>query len=117
METLEDWLRELKASGRQIIVEGKNDKKALVEIGIPEEKITELDRPLFEVVENIAKVHKQVIILTDLDAEGKKLYRELNNSFQNLGIRIDHEFREFLFKETQLSHIEGISTYFRTHGL
>lgn len=117
METLKEWLEALKASNKQMIVEGKNDKKALVDIGIKKEKITELDRPLFEVIELVAKDHKEVILLTDKDVEGKKLYSELKKGFQDLGVKIDHEFREFLFNETPLSHIEGISTYFKTQGL
>ncbi|MBU0461632.1 MAG: toprim domain-containing protein [Nanoarchaeota archaeon] len=114
METLDDWLDALKQSDKHIIVEGIKDKRALVKLGVSEENITHLKGPLFGFVERIAKEHKKIILLTDLDEEGKKLYMQLKKDFQKEGVEIDNKFREFLFSETKLSHIEGISTYWES---
>ncbi|MBI2136818.1 toprim domain-containing protein [Candidatus Woesearchaeota archaeon] len=103
-----------------IIVEGIKDKKALEDLGI--NNIIILNRrPLYAVVEKVAAVYGKakkltgerpsVIILTDLDAEGKKLYGKLNSGLQNFGVRIDNRFREFLFRHTKLRQIEGMKNY------
>ncbi|HIH42459.1 TPA: toprim domain-containing protein [Candidatus Woesearchaeota archaeon] len=103
-----------------VIVEGIKDKKALEDFGIS--NIIVLNRrPLYAVVEKVATVYDKakkltgerisVIILTDLDAEGKKLYGKLNSGLQNFGVRIDNRFREFLFKHTKLRQIEGMKNY------
>lgn len=105
-----------------VIVEGIKDKKALEDLGI--NNIIVLNkRPLYAVVEKVATVYDKakkltrerisVLILTDLDTEGKKLYGKLNSGLQNFGVRIDNRFREFLFKNTKLRQIEGMVKYIR----
>ena len=103
-----------------VIVEGIKDKRALEHLGIS--SIIVLNRrPLYAVVEKVAAVYDKtkkltgerisVIILTDLDTEGKKLYGKLNSGLQNFGVRIDNRFREFLFRHTKLRQIEGLANY------
>jgi 5S rRNA maturation endonuclease (ribonuclease M5) len=116
-EQLKEWLDKLKASEKQIIVEGKKDKTALINIGIPPQRITPLTKPLYAVAEDIAAHHKQAIILTDLDPEGKKLYMSLKRNLTRIGVQVDRKFREQFFKLSKLSHIEGIDTYFRNLDL
>lgn len=111
MHTITDWLQQLKDSDKLIIVEGINDKAALNRVGIKKERIMTLNKPLFDIVELAAKKSKKIIILTDLDIQGKKLYRRLKTDLAKLGVEIDNKFREFLFRHTKLSHIEGIDTY------
>ena len=103
METLEDWISELRNCNKLIIVEGKKDKEALERLGI-KNIITFSNSPFF----HIEKINeKEVIILTDLDNSGKKLYSVLRNELQKRGVKIDRKFREFLFN-TQISYIESI---------
>ena len=109
MEKLEDFISELKNSSKLIIVEGKKDKKALGDLGI--KNIITLKQPIYKIVEQISKKNKEVIILTDLDKEGKKLYGKLNSELQRFGVNVDKKFREFLFKKTTLRQIEGLSSY------
>ncbi len=111
-QELLEWLKKLKTSEKLIIVEGIKDKAALKKIGIPESRIIILTKPIFAVAEDIASQTKQAIILTDLDAEGKKLYANLKRNLTRIGVQVDNRFREFLFKNSRLSHIEGIDTYF-----
>lgn len=107
------WLEKLKASDKIIIVEGIKDVNALVRLGIPRDRIRRLNKAAFAVAEELAKEHKEAIILTDLDKEGKKLYASLKTNLTRNGVKVDSFFREFLFRNSDLSHIEGIDTYFR----
>jgi 5S rRNA maturation endonuclease (ribonuclease M5) len=112
-EEMLEWLEKLKDSERLIIVEGVKDKKALINIGLQPERIVILDDAVFAVAEKVAERTKQAIILTDLDKEGKKLYANLKTNLTRIGVQVDNKFREFLFSNSDLSHIEGIDTYFK----
>jgi len=110
-EELYDWLRELRASGPLIIVEGMKDRHALLQLGI--RKVMHLNKPLYQIVEEIAEREKDVVILTDLDAKGKQLYGKLKKDLVAHGVKVDRHFREFLQRKTKVSHIEGLETYIR----
>lgn len=110
---MEDWLKKLKESEKIIIVEGTNDKLALHNIGIPKMQVQVLNDAVFAVAEKVASRTRQAIILTDLDKEGKKLYSSLKRNLNRNGVHVDTYFREFLFRNSDLSHIEGIGTFFR----
>ena len=43
--------------------------------------------------------------------QGKELYGKLNSGLQQLGVEVDNNFRNFLFKKTKLRQIEGMDTY------
>ena len=108
---MQQWLNELKSSNKLIIVEGKKDKDSLKKFGIT--NIVTINKPIYELVEHIVNNYKEVIILTDLDKQGKKLYSTLKHNLQKSGVKIDSKFREFLHKNTRLSNIEGLSTYLK----
>jgi 5S rRNA maturation endonuclease (ribonuclease M5) len=112
-QELEDWLKKLIESEKIMIVEGMNDKKALMNLGVPRHQIQIIDNAIFAVAEKVAARAKQAIILTDLDTEGKKLYANLKRNLNRVGVHVDTYFREFLFRNSDLSHIEGIDTFFR----
>jgi 5S rRNA maturation endonuclease (ribonuclease M5) len=111
IKDLEDWKNKLETTNKIIIVEGKKDKEALTSLGIMN-IITLKNKPMYKVIEETAEKTKSVIILTDLDKEGKKLYSILKKGLQKHGIKVDRQFREFLIKKTQLSCIEGIEKLF-----
>ncbi|HLD97464.1 MAG TPA: toprim domain-containing protein [Candidatus Nanoarchaeia archaeon] len=92
-----------------VVVEGKKDKAALEQLCISNKIYVLNKKPLFAVAEEIAASHKDAIILTDLDGEGKKLYGKLNALLQQLGVKVDNNIRNFLFKNTKLRQIEGIT--------
>lgn len=112
-QELEDWLKKLIGSEKIMIVEGMKDKKALMNLGVPRHQIQVIDNAIFAVAERVASIAKQAIILTDLDTEGKKLYGNLKRNLNRVGVQVDTYFREFLFRNSDLSHIEGIDTFFR----
>jgi len=110
-EEIEDFLIELNKSNKLIIVEGPKDKKALKDAGVGNHIIELTKKPIFQVIEDVAKISDQVVILTDFDKKGKELYGKLNSDLQQNGVKVDHYFREWLQKNTKLSHVEGLSSY------
>lgn len=112
-EELNSLIEKIKNSNILVIVEGKKDREALQKFGI--DNIIELSKkPLFKVVEDISNSNGECVILTDLDKKGKELYGKLNSDLQKRGVKINNKFREFLFKNTKLRQVEGISSYLRT---
>jgi len=113
---LDEWILKLVREQPFIIVEGVKDKRALVALGL--KKIILLQgRPLFTIVEEVADLTNSCLILTDLDAEGKKLYATLKKGLQRHKVKVDDSFRHFLFKETTLRHVEGLATYVDQHSI
>ena len=111
---LYDEIVKLKSSRKLILVEGKKDKACLESLGC--KLVVEIQRkPLYKVVEETSLLSKDVVILTDLDKTGKKLFSYLNSGLQNNGVRVDNHFRNFLFKHTKLRQIEGLQTYLNTY--
>jgi len=95
-----------KARSKWVIVEGKKDAAALRKLGFS--KIVSLNGPLFKVVEGIEA--DEVVVLTDLDAEGRSLFSKLSKDLCTRGVRIDTRLREVLFK-TELRQIEGLCSF------
>jgi len=113
-EAMLDWLEKLKESDLIIIVEGVKDVAALNNLGIPRTRLQRINKPAYAIAEKLHEHgHKRAIILTDLDPEGKKLYASFKTNLTRNGVQVDTFFREFLFRNSSLSHIEGIDTYFR----
>lgn len=111
---MKDWLEKLKNSKKLIIVEGKKDKLSLEELGV--KNIVSISRkPLYSFIEGINA--KEVIILTDLDKTGRKLYSVLKHNLQAKGIKIDAYFREYLFKHSKITQIEGLFRYLKKEGI
>lgn len=109
-EELLDWIDKIRNSDKIVIVEGKEDKKALEKLGIT--NIVQLNKkPLYKIVEELIEKEKEVIILTDLDKKGKQLYGKLNHDLRRFGVKVDNGFRNFLFKNTKLRQIEGLDSY------
>jgi len=107
-ERIAEFLRDVRKKKTLVVVEGVKDKRALAAFGI--KNVLTLNKPLYAVVEDVAARASEVVLLTDLDAEGKKLYHTLSRDLQKFGVRVKNEFREFLFK-TKLRHVEGLKTY------
>ena len=78
-EKLERILMDLEE--KLVIVEGKNDKKALKSLGV-KDIIAINARPLYEVVEIASKSKKEIVILTDFDKEGRAIEKRLKYLLQ-----------------------------------
>jgi 5S rRNA maturation endonuclease (ribonuclease M5) len=96
-----------KAENKTVIVEGESDKAALQKFGFCNVRAVN-STPLYKFVESIKE--KEVVILTDLDREGRRIYGQLSSALQERGVRIDNSLRNALFK-TQLRQIEGLPKY------
>lgn len=107
METIAEWLDSLRDSNKLILVEGKKDKQKLEMLGI-NNIITISNKPLYKTIEKISEIDKEIVILTDLDREGRKLYSRIKHQCQRNGIKVDKKYREFLFSNTKITQIEGI---------
>ncbi|MBI4145732.1 toprim domain-containing protein [Candidatus Woesearchaeota archaeon] len=104
-----ELIEEIKTKNKLVIVEGIKDQKALTNLGII--KVLQLrQKPLYKIVEEIAENAKEVVLLVDLDPEGKKIYNKLAQDLQRHKVKIDNKLREALFK-TPLRQIEGLDTY------
>ena len=109
-EELLEFLEILDAcSAISTIVEGLNDKAALLELGFSDVHI--LNEPLFVVAERFSK--KDVVqILTDFDREGKQLFASLRHQLSQRGVFIDRRLR-LAVKETGVSQIEELAVFVR----
>ena len=101
---MQDFIDLLKKPETAIIVEGKKDKKALETFNIHSIQLN--NQPIYKVVESIKE--KEVIILTDLDKQGKKLYSKLKHNLQKKGKIINDKPRNYLFKNTRITYIESL---------
>ncbi len=111
---LKEWAKGLNDSKKLIVVEGIKDRRALQDLGIKNE-ILVLNKPLDAVAEEAARIEKEVVLLTDFDSKGKELYGKLKRDLVKLGVKVDAYFREWLQKNTKLSHVEGIDSYFKNN--
>lgn len=107
---MKDWLKKLRNSKKLIIVEGKKDKITLKRLGI-KDVISISRKPLYSFIESVNV--KEVIILTDLDRTGKKIYSVLKHHLQAKGVKVDNYFREYLFKNSKITQIEGLFRYLK----
>ena len=105
------WIESLRKSDKLKIVEGKKDFQALQSLGIS--NIKQINKPLYSFIEEICSQSNEVIILTDLDKEGRRLYSFLKHNLQKRKVRVDNYFREYLFKNTKLTQVEGITRYIK----
>jgi 5S rRNA maturation endonuclease (ribonuclease M5) len=106
-----EWKEKLITTNKLIIVEGKKDKNALNSLNIKNIFVLN-NKPLYQVVEEVAELVDEAVILTDLDSEGKKLYSMLREYLERNGVKIDKQFREFLMKNTKITCIESIEKSF-----
>ena len=108
-EKLADLLEHARVAGTPFIVEGKQDAAALRTLGIT--NVRTLNRALYAIVEAVAARDHTCIVLTDLDAEGRKLYTRIASELRANGVAVDDTIRRFLFKNTELRQIEGFPRY------
>jgi 5S rRNA maturation endonuclease (ribonuclease M5) len=109
-ERLVGLFERLRTSAVPVVVEGKKDKAALEALGL--QRVIALDRrPLYAVAEEVMALGTACIVLTDLDAEGRKLYARLAHDLRDHGVDIDDTLRNFLSRNTELRQIEGLPRY------
>ena len=114
LESIDELVEELAEAAVPIIVEGKRDTKALRSLGIAGE-IIELNQGvgIVEFCETVARTHRKVILLTDWDAKGGKLFRALAELFKSLGVKVDGDYRRELARLAKKGSkdVEGVPGY------
>ena len=101
----------VRARDKRVIVEGVRDEASLRKLGFS--NVSRLSGPLFKVVEQIND--KEVVLLTDLDMEGRFLFSKLSSDLTARGVRIDNSLRQLLFR-TELRQIEGLASFLQKRG-
>ena len=104
---IREFITKLARTEKAVIVEGRKDKEALEALGAGNVFCLN-HRPVYKVADEAAARSRKVVILTDLDREGKKLYGKIRTHLQRLGVEVDNYFREFLLKKTKIRQIEGL---------
>ena len=118
-EIIEKIKEEIDDNKLIILVEGKKDKRALMDLDIKEQVFILNGKDIWNRLEEIVNKNpkKHILILTDFDKEGKKLYGKITKDLERLGMKIDKKYREFLQKRTKVSHVEGLCTYIEKQNI
>lgn len=104
-----EWLKELKKESRGaiILVEGKNDKRALNKFSI--ENILDLSGKRFSDIPDLLEGKwKKVVLLFDLDPHGERINQKIKELLNSQGFIVEEKFRNFL-KKLNIIHIEDIN--------
>ncbi|HIP43574.1 MAG TPA: toprim domain-containing protein [Aquifex aeolicus] len=104
-----EWLKELKKESRGaiILVEGKNDKRALNKFSI--ENIPDLSGKRFSDIPDLLEGKwKKVVLLFDLDPHGERINQKIKELLSSQGFIVEEKFRNFL-KKLNIIHIEDIN--------
>jgi len=115
-EDLQRILEDLVEKNRRapIIVEGKRDERALRALGVAGD-IRPINRgtSLFSVCEDLARDHREVIILTDWDVRGGRLARQLRDGLAANGVRYDDDLRARLTAvcRKEISDVESLDRF------
>jgi len=104
-----DHLQALEENGILVIVEGREDKRALQHFGLSSILVF-YTKPFYKIMETIQE-QEEIAILTDLDQQGRKLYMRIKDECSRKGVKFNNELRHFLFRETSLRHIEGLPRF------
>ena len=102
-----ELVRQIADGNLLVIVEGKRDKKALEWLGVKRILLLESYYKTVERVEG----ENEVVLLVDLDSEGKKIYGWLKEELARHHVKVNDALREFLFRNTGVRQIEGLDSY------
>ena len=109
-ELIFELINELKTlkSNEIIVVEGKNDRRALRKLGV-ESKIFLLHnyKSLVEVSESLAK-YDNVILMLDTDPAGRELTKQMQNHLQAQGAKINTKLGKTLLRMARCRTVESL---------
>ncbi|MFP4000663.1 MAG: toprim domain-containing protein [Thermoplasmata archaeon] len=118
LEGVLDIIEEIKNEDKDIpiIVEGKNDVKALKDLGI-ERKIVKIKKgkSIIRIIEGLRRKYEKVIILTDWDPTGRKLCYDIKKACQSNDIEYDLDYRKRIVKflKKEVKDVEGIPSFIK----
>lgn len=104
-------IENVKSNNYLIIAEGKKDRTALENLGLKNIFVlNETGRSIYEKIEEISGKAKEIVIMTDIDKEGKKIYFLMKKAFSQMNVKINNKIRELLIK-LKISHVEGLDSF------
>ncbi|MFO7792246.1 MAG: toprim domain-containing protein [Candidatus Saliniplasma sp.] len=109
LETIREKNREI-----PIIVEGKKDVNALRRLGIKGRIIKiKTSKTVFRIIEGLRKEHDEVIILTDWDRTGARLYHRVKKACKANTLSFDQNIRKRLIKYTRkdIKDVESLPAF------
>ncbi len=105
---LNDWIKKLKEiqSEAIILVEGKNDKKALAKFSI--KNVLDLSGKRYaDLVDLLEGKTEKVVLLFDLDPHGERINEKVKELLTSQGFEVIEDFRNFL-RKLNIIHIEDL---------
>jgi len=96
LEKVSNALEALLEETKPVIVEGRKDREALVNLGIPEERILVIHsgQSLLVRCEDISQGYPDIILLPDWDVKGQEFLLSLKSNFEQMGVHCDISFWE-----------------------
>lgn len=115
-EKIQELLKELCLMNESIpiIVEGKNDKAALRDIGVIGEIFQlNIGQSILNFCEKVSRIHDEVIILPDWDDKGEQLFDKLKQNFKYCNVKTVKKFwRDFKrFCSKEVHNVENLTKF------
>ena len=105
---IDDLYREMEnVKDTLVLVEGPNDKRSLERLGF--HRVKTMGKPLYRIVEDLQH-EEEILLLTDLDAHGKGLYKYFYRELTKRGVRVNNRLR-LLILQTPVRQIEGLASF------
>jgi len=111
--TLEEISSENSSGKLLILVEGKNDLIALRELGFNGPIKTIKGRKLSDLIDEVYLEYKRVLVLSDWDNEGERLYKEIRYLLESYGVRVEDKYRRIIKSITkrEIKDVEGLLSF------
>lgn len=105
---IEDVVKEINRENAVVIVEGINDKRALIKLGINKEKIMTIsNHSPNRVVEKLIGLKVDTVInMLDCDKAGEKLYKRIRDRAH--GLKFNNKYRMVLFSLAPYKNVESL---------
>lgn len=105
-------IEKAKSNNSLIVVEGKKDKIALWELGLKNIFVlNETGKSIYEKIEEISdNKNSEIILLTDADKEGRKIYDLLKGKLAQMNVKMNNKMRDLMIK-LKISHAEGLDSF------
>jgi 5S rRNA maturation endonuclease (ribonuclease M5) len=108
LELLEHLFEQLRLKNLDVpvLVEGKRDRQALMNLGLDGEiLIVNTGHSLMEMCEDLSHRYEEIILMLDWDAKGKELSKNIERNLVQLSVKTDRAFMVRIFhlvsKETK----------------
>ena len=98
---------------KNVIVEGRRDKAALIDLGFRHVTVLNNSKGFYEISEKF--IGKEVLILSDFDSEGEEIAKKLSEVLVKVGAKVDRIDRKKLrrlFIKNKINTVEALKKLF-----